>query len=158
MPPPNKTVELVKTIANTISPRSMKAYLIADAIRRARNYRWVGIYDVGTDNICVIAWAGPTSPTHPTFPISAGLNGRAIRERRTVVVGNVSSDPDYLATLSSTKAEMVVPVFARATAGEIIGTIDVESESANAFTQDDTRFVEDCARAVTNIWSNGGSS
>lgn len=143
-------VDRVKSIAISPGSRRVKAYFVADAIRRARNYRWVGIYDVGADNISAIAWAGPAAPTHPIFPISAGVNGRALHDRRTVIVSNVVSDADYLATLASTKSEMVVPVFAATE--NIVGTIDIESDHANAFTSGDARFVEDCARAAAALW------
>ena len=117
---------------------------------RAGSYRWVGVYDVGPTEISVIAWMGPAPPVHPRFPVTDGLNGRAVAQERTVVVGDVTSDPHYLATLNSTRAEMVVPILS--SAGSVVGTIDVESEIANRFMDTDRSLVEECATAIAPLF------
>ena len=119
-------------------------------IQRSGSYRWVGVYDVGPEEISVIAWTGPAPPTHPRFPATQGLNGQAVASRRTIVVGDVAVDPHYLATLSSTRAEIVVPVLGRD--GSVVGTIDVESEIVNRFTEADRALVEKCAEAITPLF------
>jgi putative methionine-R-sulfoxide reductase with GAF domain len=36
--------------------------------------------------------------------------------------------------------------------GEVIGTIDVESDRRNAFSPDDERFLRACATALRPLW------
>src|SRR5918911_1017921 len=115
----------------------------AELIRRAGPYRWVGIYDVLPEEIAVIAWSGPGAPAHPRFPRTAGLNGAAVGTGEPVIVQDVSADPRYLTTLSGTRAEAVIPV--KSAAGEVVGTIDVESDRPNAFTDADRTLLEACA-------------
>ena len=45
---------------------------------------------------------------------------------------------------------MVVPVLDNA--GAVVGTIDIESEIANRFTEADRAFVEKCAAAITPLF------
>ena len=65
-------------------------------------------------------------------------------------MGDVTTDPHYLPTLSSTRAEMVAPVLAES--GAVIGTIDVESEILNRFAEADRKFLEQCAVAVRALF------
>ncbi len=118
-------------------------------IRAARNYRWVGIYHVLEDEIAVIGWTGD-APALPRFPRTQGLNGESARTGAPLVVNDVSRDPRYLTTFGSTRSEMIVPI--RSSAGQIMGTIDVESDRVNAFGEDNVRFVEQCAMTLARIF------
>jgi L-methionine (R)-S-oxide reductase len=144
------TRELVEASA-AFGERRARAGRIAAAIRRYGDYRWVGIYDVGRDEIAVVAWDGPTAPTHPRFARSAGPCGAAVAARRPVVVGDVARDARYLTTHSSTRSEIVVPVFA---GGVPVGLIDVESEKTDAFAAADEQLLERCAALISPLWHN----
>lgn len=140
----------LRALATAARPRADRARAICDAIRQLGGYRWVGIYDVGAEEIAVVGWAGPAAPVHARFPVTQGLTGAVVASGQTVVVGDVSKDARYLSTLGSTRSEMVVPVRKR---DRIIGTIDVESEIRNRFSAADRELVEDCAGAIVELWS-----
>ena len=70
-----------------------------------------------------------------------------------LVVQDVSTDPRYLTTFGSTRAEAVFVVASPAD-GHIIGTIDVESDRLNAFTPADEAFLGGCADALVPLWSS----
>jgi L-methionine (R)-S-oxide reductase len=142
------TRELVEASAAFVN-RNTSAKRVAAAIRRYGGYRWVGVYDVGRDEIAVLGWDGPGPPTHPRFPRSAGLCGAAVAARRPVAVGDVSFDSRYLTTHSSTRSEIVIPVFA---GGVPVGLIDVESERPNAFAAEDELLLERCAALISPLW------
>lgn len=55
--------------------------------------------------------------------------GSPATAKKTVNVGDVASDPNYLTALSTTRSEIIVPVL-DITNGCVVGTIDVESEPA----------------------------
>ncbi len=129
--------------------RGVRAVHAAAAIRAFRDYRWVGIYEVRRDEITVLGWDGPGPPAHTRFPRAAGLCGAAVATRRTVIVGDVGADPRYLTTQTTTRSEIVVPVFA---AGAPVGLIDVESEQPNAFTSADQQLLERCAALISPMW------
>ena len=147
----DNTLNQIRSTAASGGDRAERAKRLAELIRKLGDYRWVGVYDVGAEDVSIIAWSGPSAPEHPTFPVSQGLTGAAIREKRTVIVGDVRTDPRYLRTFSTTLSEIIVPVFAP---GEqrVIGTVDVESEQANAFSSRDQQLIEQCAQAALPLW------
>jgi L-methionine (R)-S-oxide reductase len=126
---------------------------VAEAIRNHGRYRWTGIYDVdmGRGLVSNVAWSGPSAPEYPTFPVTKGLTSRAVAEKRTVNVGDVASDAAYLTALATTKSEIIVPVV-DAGGGQVLGTIDVESELANAFDASTERMLEECAVVLKQFW------
>jgi putative methionine-R-sulfoxide reductase with GAF domain len=58
--------------------REAKTVRIAETIRSAGDYHWVGIYEVTGEEIAVIGWSGPGEPAYPRFPITHGLSGAAV--------------------------------------------------------------------------------
>lgn len=145
-----ETLRALRSAARAKKPRTARARSAADLIRQAGGYRWVGLYDVGSKYIAVIAWSGPAAPRHPLFPRTKGLNGAAVASRAPVVAQDVSKDPRYLATLGDTRGEMVVPVCSGRTT--VLGTIDVESVEANAFADRDRALLGACAVALGPLW------
>jgi GAF domain-containing protein len=131
--------------------RKEKAKLIAEKIRNAKKYSWVGLYDVAEKDISLISYAGRTEPTFTSFPSDKGLNGRANMEKKTVIVNDIDRDEDYLLTFSDTQSEIVIPVFSD-NGEHVLGTIDVESEQENAFGNEDAAFLEECAIAIQSLW------
>jgi L-methionine (R)-S-oxide reductase len=134
------------------SSRNEKAKLIADKIRLAKAYSWVGLYDVKEKEIQFVSCAGRSEPLIPSFPKDKGLNGRAVMQRKPVIANDIEKDEDYLLTFTDTKSEIVVPVFGK-DGKQIVGTIDVESETTNAFNKDDADFLENCAKKISELWS-----
>jgi L-methionine (R)-S-oxide reductase len=126
---------------------------MANLIRNSGNYRWVGLYDVNhaAQTVAIVVYSGPGAPEFPTFPITKGLTGGAIRNKTTVSVGDVSADPRYLTAFGSTQSEIIVPVF-DAKGEHVIGTIDVESEHRNAFDHDTQRVLQECAKIIAPLW------
>ena len=147
--------KITDAIASAMSNRSQrieKATKIAELIRRERNYRWVGVYDVGPEIVSMIAYSGPSAPAYPEFPVTKGLTGAAVREKKVVVIGDVRTDPRYLTAFGSTLSEIIIPVLDGKT-GAVVGTIDVESEQPNAFSREDEKMLEECARAAQGLWT-----
>ncbi|MEI9909793.1 MAG: GAF domain-containing protein [Bacteroidota bacterium] len=68
-------------------------------------------------------------------------------------MNDITKDEDYLLTFTNTQSEIIVPVFA-AGGQEIVGTIDAESETKNAFSEKDAAFLEDCAKLVQSLWNS----
>ncbi len=111
---------------------------------RLSYYNWVGFYmlDPADENFLVL---GPYhgSPTeHVRIPVTEGICGAAVAQGETVVVEDVSTDPRYLSCSIEARSEIVVPIRAK---GKIVGEIDIDSHTLNAFGADDRSFLEDCA-------------
>lgn len=84
-----------------------------------------------------------------------GLTGWAVRHGEIVVSNDVNKDTRYVAhpALPSTRAELVVPI---KRGKRVIGIINIESNRAGAFTQDDVRLVEALASQVAIALENIG--
>jgi putative methionine-R-sulfoxide reductase with GAF domain len=86
--------------------------------------------------------------------VTKGLTGSAIESKKAVIVGDVRNDPRYLTGFDSTLSEMIVPVLHPGD-GRVVGTVDVESERANAFTSRDREMIEQCAQSALPLWLLG---
>ena len=130
--------------------RAEQAVQIAELIRQAGSYRWVGLYAVTDQEITAIGWSGPAAPAHPRFPVTQGLSGAAVATGRAVVVGDVTADPRYLTAFASTLSEVIIPVVDPDTS-TVVGTLDVESAERDAFTDADRQALEGCAAALAGL-------
>jgi GAF domain-containing protein len=125
-------------LAGGCTPKRMKE--VAEMIRAARDYRWVGIYKIVKEEFVVLAGTGNEPPTYPRFPITQGLCGAALESGKPIVVGDVRKDPRYLPTFHTTRSEIIVPMTNEHR--HIVGVIDAESEKVNAFGEEDRQFLE----------------
>jgi L-methionine (R)-S-oxide reductase len=144
--------ELGKTVSSAAA-RIQKLQIIAALIRNSNNYRWVGLYEIDerAGEVINLVWDGPAAPEYPRFPIGKGLTSAAIRERKVINVGDVISDPRYLTAFSSTRSEIIVPIL-DVGRGKVVGTIDVESELADAFDQEAEKVLVASAEAIAALW------
>ena len=69
---------------------------------------------------------------------------------------DVANDPRYLTAFATTGSEAIFPVLSDA--GEVIGTIDVESDRRNAFAPEDEQFLQACAIALRRLWYPSGKN
>lgn len=129
--------------------------LMTDIVGRLQqyipHYNWVGFYMIeksvlpGVDPMLVLGPYVGAPTQHTRIPLNQGVCGAAVTTGKTVVVDDVSVDPRYLACSLETKSEIVVPVRVH---DEIVGELDIDSHEPAAFTEEDRRFCEYCARLV----------
>ena len=144
---------VLRSIHNVLASdqgRAVQAAQIAELIRQAGSYRWVGLYAVTDQEITAIGWSGPGAPAHPRFPVTQGLSGAAVATGHAVVVNDVTVDPRYLTAFATTLSEAIVPVVDPDT-GTVVGTLDVESAERDAFTDTDRQALIGCAAALTGL-------
>jgi L-methionine (R)-S-oxide reductase len=124
---------------------------------RFAHYSWVGIYLIEGDDLVLGPWQGPQATEHVRIPVGSGICGAAAASGQTEVVDDVNADPRYLACFPSTRSEIVVPIAYR---GDVVGEIDIDSDTAAAFTADDRRFLEGVAALIAPHclvgWDTGG--
>ncbi len=117
---------------------------IADTLRELiPHYNWVGFYITlpGTRTLVLGPFAGqPTEHTRIEF--GRGICGQAAERQSTFVVQDVSREDNYLSCSIKVKSEIVVPIFRD---GSVIGEIDIDSHRRDAFTEEDSRFLEELA-------------
>ncbi|MEO6496903.1 MAG: GAF domain-containing protein [Solirubrobacteraceae bacterium] len=80
-------------------------------------------------------------------PRHSGIIGRCLRERRVVMVNDVSGEPAYESTSETdgTRAELVAPIWV---GGRLWGCVNIEEDHLDAFDDDDARLVQIVADQV----------
>lgn len=110
-------------------------YAVRSIAKADERYSWVGVYLLKEEEQELWLHNYVGEPTeHAKIPVGTGVCGRAIAERTNLNIPDVSKEEEYLACSPDVQSELVVLI----RAGEdIFGQIDVDSEEAAAFTEDD---------------------
>jgi len=107
-------------------------------------YNWIGIYIICGNDLILGPWKGQKATKHTKIPVGKGVCGSAAKSGKTEIVPYVNKDDRYLACFVTTKSEIVVPIKKN---GMVIGEIDIDSETSNAFDEEDVNFLEKiCAK------------
>ena len=103
-------------------------------------FDWTGFYRVVAPELLKI---GPYQGGHGCrgIPFSRGVCGAAAREGETQVVDDVDAFPGHIACASSTRSEIVLPVWNGS--GELLGVLDIDSDQPAAFGHDDANALRD---------------
>lgn len=118
---------------------------IAELIQRTCRYRWVGVYKICRSEFVLIAATNHMRPAYPRFPLTQGLSADAVEKRTTLIVRDVSKEPQFLPNFWTTKSEIIVPIIDDEH-DHVAGTIVAESAKVNAFKKSDRDFLEGVAR------------
>jgi GAF domain-containing protein len=97
-------------------------------------FDWTGFYRVTAPELLKI---GPYQGGHGclVIPFARGVCGAAARTGQVQLVPDVDAFPGHIACASSTRSELVLPVFG---AGRrLLGVLDIDSDQPDAFTQAD---------------------
>ena len=128
----------LKTIASLTSDEtdviSLMATVVCELHHADDRFDWTGFYRVTEPGMLRI---GPYQGTHGclVIPFSRGVCGAAARTGEVQLVEDVDAFPGHIACASSTRSELVLPVWNGA--GEFLGVFDIDSDQPNAFTQAD---------------------
>lgn len=142
-------VSLSKSIAALTSGETDQIALMATVaceIHHADDrFDWTGFYRVTEPELLKI---GPYQGGHGclVIPFSRGVCGAAARTKQVQLVADVEAFDGHIACASSTRSELVLPVFDRA--GNVVAVFDIDSDQPNAFTQADANALADILTAV----------
>ena len=97
-------------------------------------FDWTGFYRVTEPGLLKI---GPYQGGHGCLqiPFDKGVCGAAARTGEVQLVPDVDAFPGHIACASSTRSEIVLPVWNRA--GALIAVLDIDSDRPDAFTEAD---------------------
>lgn len=103
-------------------------------------YDWVGFYFAKHEERTLHLKAFAGEPTdHTIIPFGKGICGQVAVSNQNFVVEDVKAQDNYIACSIHVKAEIVIPLFKD---GVNIGQIDIDSNTANPFSEKDERFLE----------------
>ncbi len=134
-----KLLEKVKNLLGSGRETEEKFQRLCILLRSSvPQYDWVGFYMVEGDELVLGPYSG--APTeHTRIPIGKGICGQAAQSEDTFIVPDVSGQDNYLACSIDVKSEVVVPLFKN---GAVVGELDIDSHSLDAFGDEDREFLE----------------
>ena len=80
------------------------------------------------------------------LPIGEGIAGWVAAHKMAINVPDTSRDPRCIPWVRATRSELAVPMLV---GEQVIGVLDAQNPQANAFTQDDLRFLSSVAAQIT---------
>jgi L-methionine (R)-S-oxide reductase len=110
---------------------------IAAALKEQFNWLWVGFYWIQKDELVLGPFQGPVACTR--IKKGRGVCGTSWEKETTIIVEDVEKFPGHIACSSSSKSEIVVPVFKE---GKILGVLDVDSSELAQFDEVDQLYLE----------------
>jgi GAF domain-containing protein len=136
--------DLDALIAAAPDAQAAMTRLVAELKARRPYYTWAGIYLLEGETLVLGPYVGKPSP-HTRIPLNRGICGAAASEKQTIIVDDVNSDSRYLACSIETKSEIVVPIMR---GDEVLGEIDIDSDTPAAFGAADRTLLERVAAAL----------
>jgi GAF domain-containing protein len=140
---------LAKTIAALTEGEtdtvSLMATIACEVHHADDRFDWTGFYRVAGPELLKI---GPYQGGHGclTIPFSRGVCGAAARTGEVQLVPDVDTFPGHIACASSTRSELVLPVWNGK--GRLLGVFDIDSDQPDAFTQDDAEALQRILKTV----------
>ena len=110
---------------------------IAAALKEQFNWLWVGFYWIIEDELVLGPFQGPVACTR--IKKGRGVCGTSWEKETTIIVADVEKFPGHIACSSSSKSEIVLPVFKE---GKIVGVLDVDSSELSQFDAVDQVYLE----------------
>ena len=126
---------LIKTIASLTEREddviALMATVVCELHHSDDRFDWTGFYRVTSPEMLKI---GPYQGRHGCLqiPFTRGVCGAAARLGETQLVPDVKAFADHIACASSTRSELVLPVWDRA--GTLLAVLDIDSDQFDAFT------------------------
>lgn len=130
----NLTKNIASLTAGETDQVALMATLACELHHSDDRFDWTGFYRVTGPQMLKI---GPYQGGHGCLqiPFSRGVCGAAARTGEVQLVPDVDAFPDHIACASSTRSEIVLPVWDAA--GALIAVLDIDSNQPNAFDQAD---------------------
>ncbi len=142
--------EITGIIADDTASKFEKIMRVCELLEaHVEYYDWVGFYfKNGNKNELKLGPYVGEPTDHTIIPFGKGICGQVAVSDKNFVVPDVQAQDNYIACSITVKAEIVVPIFVY---GENIGQIDIDSNTANPFTEEDERFLEFVCEEVATL-------
>lgn len=124
---------------------ALMATVVCELHHADDRFDWTGFYRVVTPGLLKI---GPYQGGHGclVIPFDRGVCGAAARTGQVQLVADVDGFDGHIACSSTTKSEIVLPVWDKS--GALIAVLDIDSDQADAFTQADAEGLAAILRDV----------
>ncbi len=117
---------------------------VAAALKEQFGWFWVGFYLVKNEELVLGPFQGPVACTR--IKKGKGVCGTSWQQAATIIVPDVELFPGHIACNSLSKSEIVVPIIR---GNEVVGVLDVDSDTLNSFDNTDQHYLEEIIASIT---------
>lgn len=138
-----KSLEIIHSEKSEVD----KMQLICDLLDKdLAHYNWTGFYMADIDNRLLHLGPYAGEPTeHTIIPFGKGICGQAAETEKTFLIDDVQAESNYISCNINVKSEIVVPIIKESI---VLGQIDIDSNTAAAFTEEDQALLENICKAL----------
>ena len=154
----SEQLALVNTLIREIAGNLSREAIMKTSVRRIHEaFRYpvvcIGVPDPASGSHLIVAAASlePRAQEGEAEPLRGGISGRAILEKRTVLVPDVAEDPDYLPLFPSTRSMVSIPIFS---GEEVVAVLTVGSDVRRGFDRGQVITLETLADGIGIILRN----
>ncbi|MCR5506160.1 MAG: GAF domain-containing protein [Bacilli bacterium] len=133
----------VKAIINEKYPLITNLSNASAVLNTLKDINWAGFYLVKEDGLYLGPFQGEVACSF--IPFSKGMCGRCYREKKTVIIDDVTKEKDHIACSSASRSEIVVPIFK---GDKVIALIDIDAPIINRFNEKDGEELEKVAKEL----------
>ncbi|MGV8985085.1 MAG: GAF domain-containing protein [Cypionkella sp.] len=132
------TASILALVEGETDAISLMATVVCELHNHHPMADWTGFYRVVAPELLKI---GPYQGGHGclVIPFSRGVCGAAARSGKVMNVPDVDAFAGHIACASSTRSELVLPVWNGA--GRLLGVLDIDSDTPAAFTAEDEAWL-----------------
>jgi len=102
-----------------------------------KDINWVGFYFIKNNQLKLGPFSG--KPACTTLSIGRGVCGKAVKEKKMVIVNDVNIFEGHVACDPESKSEIVLPITIN---NKVVAVLDVDSPILNRFTKEDEDGLE----------------
>lgn len=137
-----RELSLLGTVQNTLASEldiDMLLQTIVVQIADAFGYTFVSLYMIEDDHLQLKHQVGYVpEQVIEKIPLDTGVSGRVINTGRSLLIQDVSLEPDFLRASSNIQSEVCVPLY---DGNEICGILNLESSIENPLNENDLRLM-----------------
>ncbi len=104
---------------------------------------WAGFYILKENQLVLGPFQG--QPACIRIKVGQGVCGKAVSQRKTIVVPNVHEFEGHIACDSKTNSEIVVPIFK---GEDVYGVLDLDSPDLNRFTDLESKYLQQVTKLL----------
>ena len=105
---------------------------------------WAGFYMFDGEKLYLGPFQGKVACTQ--IDLGKGVCGTSALRRKTIIAGDVNKFPGHIVCDSDSKSEIVIPLIKN---NKLLGVLDLDSASFNAFDETDKKYLEDICNFLT---------